>query len=347
MALQGYTGPTNYVSRLDNRPNADGGLTADQLKAVFDQFGTEFVEWFNGTFLAAAEERLAAAEERLAAIEELPATPLNKNLLHNWDFRNPVNQRGQSSYTGSTDYCVDRWVRYANATVTVNSGYITLAASTIIDSYLFQRMEGLPNGVYTLSINIDGDIKSTTLTWDGSTRAETTLVFGSKSINIGLTFDTGSPTFFVLPKSVASYNIYAVKLEPGSISTLAYDPPADYGEELRKCQRYLFNAIDTPASGVGAALGTGVAVSTTEIRILLPIPAHMRPIAATVILSSPSHFQCVGEANLNISALTYSATSTNTVMLIATVPGTAIGRSYYLRRATGATDGHLLISKEL
>jgi hypothetical protein len=102
-----------------------------------------------------------------------------------------------------------------------------------------------------------------------------------------------------------------------------------------------------PASGASVALGTGVAVSATEIRIVLPIPAHMRPIVATVILSSPSHFQCVGASTLNISALVHGTTSTNTVMLVATVTGATAGQSYYLRRAAGATDGYLLISKEL
>jgi hypothetical protein len=137
------------------------------------------------------------------------------------------------------------------------------------------------------------------------------------------------------------------KLERGSVSTLANDPPADYGEELRKCQRYLFNAVDTPSSGVGGSLGMGAAVSATEIRILVPLPAHMRPTAAALILSSPSHFQCVGASTLNISALTHGATSSNSVMLIAAVTGASPGQSYYLRRATGATGGYLLVSKEL
>jgi hypothetical protein len=51
MALTPYSGATNYISNLDNEPNDVGGLTAEQFKAKFDQFGAEFVAWFNGTHL--------------------------------------------------------------------------------------------------------------------------------------------------------------------------------------------------------------------------------------------------------------------------------------------------------
>ena len=47
MAFTEYSGDTDYVASLDDRPNDIGGLTAAQLKAVFDQFGTEFIAWFN------------------------------------------------------------------------------------------------------------------------------------------------------------------------------------------------------------------------------------------------------------------------------------------------------------
>lgn len=53
MSLPTYTGATNYVAALDDLPNDTGGLTAAQLKAVFDQFGTEFVAWLNGTYTPA------------------------------------------------------------------------------------------------------------------------------------------------------------------------------------------------------------------------------------------------------------------------------------------------------
>lgn len=40
---------TNNISTLEDLPNDVGGLTAAELKAAFDKFGAEFVEWFNET----------------------------------------------------------------------------------------------------------------------------------------------------------------------------------------------------------------------------------------------------------------------------------------------------------
>jgi hypothetical protein len=53
MAIPTYTGDTNYIAALDTLPNDVGGLTAAQFQAKFDQFGTEFVAWFNATFIPA------------------------------------------------------------------------------------------------------------------------------------------------------------------------------------------------------------------------------------------------------------------------------------------------------
>jgi hypothetical protein len=72
MALTGYTGDTDYVANLDNLPNDVGGLTPAQLKAVFDQFGTEFVAWFNETHIGELDTALAvAASETVAGKVEL------------------------------------------------------------------------------------------------------------------------------------------------------------------------------------------------------------------------------------------------------------------------------------
>ena len=278
----------------------------------------------------------------------------HKNLLHNWDFRNPVNQRGQSSYSGVT-YTIDRWQQKASSDVTtVNVGSVTFGKSTNVGPFIIQVVENLSalaGRQVTFSVKIlaiEGVVRLRFLKTDYSNEAESGNInsTGIFSFTHTITSETIGVAI-VATTAGAKVTLESAKLELGPVSTLANDPPADFGEELRKCQRYLFNAIDAPASGVGAALGTGIALSETEIRILLPIPAHMRPIAATVILSSPSHFQCVGASTLNISALAHGTTSSNSVMLIATVTGATPGQSYYLRRATGATDGRLLISKEL
>ena len=336
----------DFYNVEDFNENAD--IIDQALKAHDDALATkETTAGAQAKAEAAAAAAVAAHDTNVAAHGGI----YRKNLLHNWDFRNPVNQRGQSSYSVS-NYTIDRWrTNDASISVNINSGYITVSNNGAAEKHFLQQLEFMVPGDYTVSLLLaNGDILSESLNVNDSVAGGSG---GSsvKSLTAGLRVQIGDfsskPAFKLLIAPGYSFNIVAIKLELGSVSTLANDPPADFGEELRKCQRYLFNAIDTPASGVGAALGTGIALSATEIRILLPIPAHMRSIAATVILSSPSHFQCVGASTLNISALAYGATSSNSVMLIATVTGATPGQSYYLRRATGATDGHLLISKEL
>lgn len=59
MAIPQYSGDTDYISNLPDKPVTDGGLTAAQFKAKFDQFGAEFKTWFNSTFYAALNSTFA------------------------------------------------------------------------------------------------------------------------------------------------------------------------------------------------------------------------------------------------------------------------------------------------
>ena len=61
MALSRYTGNTNYISQLSDQPNDNDGLDPAELKAKFDQFGTEFTEYFNETLLPELETAINAA----------------------------------------------------------------------------------------------------------------------------------------------------------------------------------------------------------------------------------------------------------------------------------------------
>lgn len=58
-------------------------------------------------------------------IEALLGQVSGENLLHNWDFRNPVNQRGVSGTVSSAGYFYDRW-KLVSGEVVIGSGSITL-----------------------------------------------------------------------------------------------------------------------------------------------------------------------------------------------------------------------------
>ena len=64
-----------------------------------------------------------------------------RNLLDNSDFRNPVNQRGQTSYTGVA-FCIDRWRSWNSDNITtLHDGYISVSA---------QSMQNVPASYFTV-----------------------------------------------------------------------------------------------------------------------------------------------------------------------------------------------------
>lgn len=74
MAISQYGGDTNYISQLPNKPVTDGGLTAAQFKAKFDQFGTEFKAWFNSTFIPALSSTFATKTTASSSADGLMST---------------------------------------------------------------------------------------------------------------------------------------------------------------------------------------------------------------------------------------------------------------------------------
>ena len=67
MALTTYSGDTDYISQLDDQPNDNDGLSAAELKAKFDQSGTEFIAFFNEEHLPEAEAAIAAAAQGISS----------------------------------------------------------------------------------------------------------------------------------------------------------------------------------------------------------------------------------------------------------------------------------------
>ena len=75
MAKTNFTNLTadlDNVQKLDDLPNAVGGLTAAQLKAVFDQAGDDIKSYLNGTLLAElASETSSDSGASKIGIEEI------------------------------------------------------------------------------------------------------------------------------------------------------------------------------------------------------------------------------------------------------------------------------------
>lgn len=165
----------------------------------------------------------------------------NRNLLHNWDFRNPVNQKAASSYTGAVRG-LDRWrSNAANLTLVINSDCVTLSPASAA-SDLEQNVDN-PSLLYgktvTFTVESEHGTHSTTINIPASAPASNTS-YGSVATPFGSIYLRFVSSGEIRPRIsvTAETDFYAAKLEAGSISTLENDPPADYGEQLALCKRY-------------------------------------------------------------------------------------------------------------
>ena len=140
----------------------------------------------------------------------------NPNLLDNWYFAYPVNQRNVSGTIDAVGYFLDRW-KLVSGSVTIGSNGITLNGTI----------------VQILETAVGTDVTASALTTEGVVVAS----YDNNSKTISL---TGTGQTFV-----------AAKLELGTQQTLAHQDEngvwqlneiPDYGEQLRRCQRYFWRS---------------------------------------------------------------------------------------------------------
>lgn len=183
-----------------------------------------------------------------------------RNLLDNSDFRNPVNQRGQASYTG--EYGIDRWRVWNSDTLTVNSGYITG------NVYVFQYFlpSEVQNSVHTLAAKkTDGSI----LLYIKNPHE----AYSVADNGLGLGLDTN----VVVSLPTGSYLWAALYEGEYTAETLPEYQPKGIAQERIACQRFFVRA-DAWRTIYGYASWDGV------ISLFLPTPTEMRinPTATTL-----------------------------------------------------------------
>lgn len=226
-------------------------------------------------------------ENRKAYIQnigKIGAGMVNPNLLHNWYFVNPVNQRGQTEYSADNTawvYAVDRW-KMMSATLTKEEGYCKFVAPSDKAGYkrfLQQTGHTLKAGeTYTLSLLAKiNDISVCAFRPCTSSYGQIETVSGGTGITIRST--TTEPTVFsytfvptqdianvgveILVSNSSAYyldaDIYGIKLECGDTQTLAHQDASgkwvlneipNYSEELLKCIQSTADASDTYANKV-------------------------------------------------------------------------------------------------
>lgn len=214
----------------------------------------------------------------------------NENLLDNWYFADPINQQGQTEYTGNGQYTVDRWYLRGleGSRIAVSSEGITFARqegeteTLIAQVFEDNEFQALVGKQVTLSFLTGGnELGSVTLIVDPESTMET---IRAKTTNCHALLYKWSNSKegklqVIIGASCLSSNsaalqdtIVAVKLELGPVQTLAHkegdtwvlnDPPPNKALELAKCQRY-YHRLGTLLVAFGP-ITNGLSCSSTSI----------------------------------------------------------------------------------
>ena len=221
--------------------------------------------------------------------------PCNRNLLDNWYFGAPVNQRDKTTYSGA-GYGIDRWKAEAvtpNVT-TIKDGYIELSQNALILQPLEEPYSLCgkqitasaltTTGLYSFTATVPSKAELSAVTVDKNLGNTHFMVDGNDVGYIDLLHTKAHNTVLRL-RAFEGYTVgvLAVKLELGSQQTLAHQVGGawklneipDYGEELTKCMRYL-QVIATPYDTSGNGVAIGYANNTVDLWVPIPLAVPMR-----------------------------------------------------------------------
>ena len=218
--------------------NAPQTLTEEQARQARENIGAP-APYTAGDGIAISGSVIAAKVQ-----------PCNRNLIINWYFGNPVNQRDVSGTISNAGYFLDRW-KLVSGSVTINTDGITLNGT------MQQVLETAPVGTVTASALTQAGVGEVVPTYDSASKTVAVTADGKKLV--------------------------AVKLEMGSQQTLAHQEDGvwvlneipDYGEELTKCMRYL-QVLAAPYDTSGNGVAIGYANNTVDLWVPIPLAMPMR-----------------------------------------------------------------------
>lgn len=195
----------------------------------------------------------------------------NPNLLDNWYFADPINQRGQTEHTASNIYFIDQWLllrltsddtgysaKIANGGIKLTGGSNYAFFMSSIEANVFN---GLRGKAVTLSAMIDGVVYSSSVMIPTTAFGVQTTLMNATASSISaiqlVELANGNLRTQLRVSKNSSILLQAVKLEMGTQQTLAYqddegnwqliDPPPNKQEMLARCQRY-FRVYRTEAA---------------------------------------------------------------------------------------------------
>lgn len=295
-------------------------------------------------------EDMNRIEQGIAETNVLLREKANPNLLDNWYFANPINQRGQTSYSGN-GYTIDRWTSNGGMNVALTDSGLLLTANGVYEyGYLAEYLETIPplETTVTLSALVDGQLFSASGKLTSSTYVTITL-----SNSNSIVFDEANKRVYPTVYPNHPYTISAIKLELGSQQTLAHQDAngnwvlneiPDYGEQLARCQRY---ALALSAQSGHSVYGSGMFNDGQYARIVVPLPVTMRT-APTVSISGDLELIIDG-GYYTVNSVSVECISPTAVCLLVGSPVLSSTHSPApaLLRSYGGGKGELFLSADL
>lgn len=210
---------------------------------------------------------------------------INPNLLDNWFFGNPVNQRGKTSYSTEWGYTIDRWSIATDSSLIVNNGSISLTGG-----YVFEPLEEIVDALKGKTVTVSllfatGELEFATgvvpTTW-----GEWDAIASNNHVGLqGIGKDSKRLWFLIRDNAE---NFLAAKLELGDTQTLAHKENGvwvlneipDYGEQLRRCQRCAFSPLfEAYATAVICNLFVSNAANGIAFgEVTLPVSMRSKPV---------------------------------------------------------------------
>lgn len=304
-------------------------------------------------------------EAALTGMSSVLSSKPNPNLLDNWYFGNPVNQRGQTEYN-TMNYAIDRWRTWTEPTSTwlkVVDGGIKVAYTFF--QYLDKTViDGIVGKNITISILFaDGKLFYQTgfISKSGASYTAVDVNYGGiMHVSLGVdASDTGrlEMNYFRVAVSVngtLSDTILAIKLELGSQQTLAHQDAdgnwvlneiPDYGEQLRKCKRYFVNF--NPYKMNWFAMPPAVASTAYQAYSAVTLPVAMR---AQPVVTYGGNIALSQDADHAVAAILVSdGTFTGSCVQLRydVVAGTLTANSLYRVQGSNDPTSYIWLSADL
>lgn len=271
---------------------------------------TGLVQLYDGTDSTSTTLAATANAVRLAYNHGGGGTGIGSNILDNWYFLNPVNQRGQSTYSVA-GYTIDRWrLSRVDMTANVLSSGLQVSTPSGYDGKIIQRFE---SGVYrglSLTASVlfsDGTLLTGSAT--SPTADDISVPFTSGYPEITFSTASGYDALEIKFKNNTSKTMVAAKLEIGSSQTLCFDDNGtwklteipNYQDQVTRCYRYLYVRKN---SGNYCPFAIGIAESASFAHVFAILPTDMRDVptitySGTLYVWNPNNNQTLSNVGTN------------------------------------------------